>query len=238
MITRPEGKSLNLDDITSKFNIIPVIVKALRVRELDFDVEDFDEYSSIVFLSEIAVDIFLKKYKDINNKKIFCIGSKTALKVKSYGFDVTHFPNKFDSTSLGKSLISMLKGNEKILIIRSKKGSNELYEILSKKFFVKELYVYDLLPPDKSEVEKFERNIDDSIGVIFTSSLSVKYLIENLKEDSLEKLRKKILISIGPKTCKTLKEYGFESIYPKKYTIEECITLLKNLYDISNIRNR
>ena len=228
IITRPEGKELETIKISLKYGFKPVIINAIKIKELDFKINP-ETFSTIVFLSETSAKIFLKKYKKIDDKKIICIGPKTSSFLRSMGFDVYLIPEKYDSISLGKELLKNLRNDEKILIVRSKRGTKDLYEILSKNFYVRELYVYDLLPPDNCEMEKFKKNLPDSIGVIFTSSLSVRNLLERIGEEYVEMLRKKYVISIGPMTYKTLKEYGIDSKYPERYTIDDCLILLKNI---------
>lgn len=225
IITRPEGKDSETISIANKYGFSPIIINAVKIVKLDYEI-DPEDFSVVVFLSETAARFFLKKYK-IENKKIACIGPKTKEFLEKHGYNVNLIPDKFDSKTLGYFLLKNLEPKDRVLVVRSKKGTTDLLKILKEKFYVNEIYVYDLVEPDEEEIRKFERNLKDCIGVIFTSSQSVINIMKYIKKEYEKELRKKIIISIGPTTHRTLLKYNIISIYPENYTLEDCFKLLK-----------
>lgn len=68
--------------------------------------------------------------------------------------------------------------------------------------------------------------------VVFTSVNGVHFFISlserlRLKDAILEKLRKAKIISIGPRTCEKLKEYGLKAEVPRKYCSDSLLEELK-----------
>ncbi|MEG2353005.1 MAG: uroporphyrinogen-III C-methyltransferase [Clostridium sp.] len=203
--------------------------------ELEEDINNLENYNYIAFTSENGVNIFIKKLYSMNydfrklaGSKIIAIGSATAAKLRDNGLIADIVPSKYIGEALVRELAPMLNKKDRILIPRAKDAREFIVTELSKHCEVKEVKIYETIKGNGNREELLELLEEGRLHYItFTSSSTVKNLVEIIGEENLNNLNKVKIISIGPITSKTIEDYGL-NIYKeaKEYTINGMIDLL------------
>jgi uroporphyrinogen III methyltransferase/synthase len=178
----------------------------------NFKIPDLNTYDVFVFTSRNGVKLFCAKYPLPLDKQYFAIGSTTQKELEQEGVSAA-CPEKYTSTALGELLQQHLAPGSKILLVRSVNASSDLRKMLEKRFFVKEIAAYEVVP---QSVKKEEL---EGIDAIFITAGSVARALEpnlsHLKQTGT------ILVSIGPMTSKIIAEIGIEpDLEARTHTIE------------------
>lgn len=187
-------------------------------NEVDDIIRNMKAFDWVIFTSVNGVESFFNRLKTLKldariffNKKIAAIGEATAESLQGFGIIADLVPEKFTSEALADEFRKLNVRGDRILLARTDIAPATLREELEKMgALVRELTVYRTVSVRekgrKKELEKWvrERKID---FITFTSSSTVRNFFESLPA----KLRKQVkakLISIGPVTTQTLKEFG------------------------------
>ncbi|MBU5437904.1 uroporphyrinogen-III C-methyltransferase [Tissierella sp. MSJ-40] len=204
-------------------------------KKLDESIINIDRYSHIVFTSVNGVEIFFKRFfelekdiRSISGIKISAVGPKTAAVIKKYGINADLVPKEFVGEGLVEELKKVLSKEDRILIPRAEIARKELVDELSKVCLVDEVKIYRTSKSIESRNEIINSLKDlESYYLIFTSSSTFINFIEILDQDTRWVLDKGKVISIGPITTKTIEEKGY-SIYKQSeiYTIDGILELL------------
>lgn len=235
IVTRARTQSSRLLDIINDLGGNAIEVPAIKIKEvenngLDKAIENIKDYTTLVFTSENAVDIFFNKLFSLNkdirslsNLKIACIGNATAKAVKEKGIIADLVPEKFVAESLLELLKKNLTKEDKVLIPRAKEAREILVEGLKEVCFVDEIKIYETLKEDSNKEDIFDiLEKDNELFITFTSSSTVKNFVEIIGKENLALLKEKAkLVSIGPVTSKTIESFGL-TVYKeaKEYTID------------------
>lgn len=206
-------------------------------NELDDAINNIEAYKYIIFTSENGVNIFFNRLKEhkcdsrkLYNSKIVAIGKGTAEALENRGVVADIIPERFVGESVVEELRPLLSEDDKILVPRAKEARRLIVDELSKICNVQEIHVYETVHGQGSQEELVEFLDHASEAYItFTSSSTVKNFMSILPENKDEILRKLKIISIGPITSKTIKEYGLE-IYKEaeEYTIDGVLCSIIN----------
>lgn len=235
IVTRARTQSSRLLDIINDLGGNAIEVPAIKIKEvenngLDKAIENIKDYTTLVFTSENAVDIFFNKLFSLNkdirslsNLKIACIGNATAKAVKEKGIIADFVPEKFVAESLLELLKENLTKEDKVLIPRAKEARELLVDRLKEICFVDEVKIYETLKEDSNKEDIFDiLKKDNELFITFTSSSTVKNFVEIIGKENLALLKGKAkLVSIGPVTSKTIEGFGL-TVYKeaKEYTID------------------
>lgn len=251
VITRPKDRSQAAVDIVNQLGGIAQVIPTLELKivcskELHHLFERLNELDWLIFTSPTAVKSVFKFCPDIKEKlnlncKIGVIGPKTAQCVKSYGLNTDLVPDDYTAEGLIKEFEKYDLKGKLIGIPRTMSARKVLPNELIKKgaeVIVAKAYESDS-PKDKTKIKMLIKEIKnyEINAITFTSPLTVHNLITELEESDkrevIEKLKsdKIYIASIGPITYNTLKEYGIESLFPKKYTVKD---MLENLFNEMN----
>lgn len=178
LVTRPAARSgalaRRLRMLGAQVLEVPAIRTQLREQECRKELLEalaaIGEYQYLVFTSPAGVDYFfellLKWNKDIRcigSIRLAVIGSATGDALKKRGLMPELMPEQYNGEALGKLLNSSLKDGEKVLILRSAKGSPQLVTEIQRdrKVQVKDIAIYDTVPsvlPDAQAVAGEEKN--------------------------------------------------------------------------------
>ena len=188
-----------------------------------FKIPNLNTYDVFVFTSRNGVKLFCAKYSLPLDKQYFAIGSTTQKELEQEGVSAA-CPEKYTSIALGELLQQHLAPSSKILLVRSANASSDLRKMLEKRFFVKEIAVYEVVP---QSVKKEEL---EGIDAIFITAGSVARALEpNL---SYLKQIGTILVSIGPMTSKIMAEIGIEpDLEARTHTIEGMVRALIDYFN-------
>lgn len=187
----------------------------IQILPLQFEIKQLPK--NVIFTSKNAVKAVLAhKIADrVREKRIFCVGEKTADFLKETGFEVAEIANY--GADLGK-LLGEKYSREAFIFFCGKKRNPDLSETLkSHAVELTEVEVYDTLPAPK----KYDRSFD---GVLFFSPSAVKsFCAEN-------ELSESIAFCIGRTTASEAEKYTDRIVIANKPSIENVIVqVVKNL---------
>ncbi len=186
------------------FRLVNIPVTKI-VEEPEFKIEEFIKFDPevCVFTSSTGVKSYLDHFgkKVLEGRGIIAIGDHTAEPLINAGFNPL-LPDTFDSYGIQK-IISNRFTKEKIALIRSNKGSNELLDFLSSgNYNFKEFVVYTVerLQPDLSMLLS-----PDCKGVLITSSFEASIVLDFLSSTNGKTPE---LFAIGKTTADFLLKMG------------------------------
>lgn len=209
-ITRAKNQSASLKEKLLNMGAEVTEINSIKIKDTSDNLlgylKKLRDYDYIIFTSVNAVEIFfnylLKTKYDIRKLKasIAVIGKGTKKALEKRGI-IPEFEAK-ESTQEGllKTLKGKLRKSDKVLIPGSYKSRPYMHEqLLKMNVDVDKVNIYDTVCGNMLN----PRAIDQADVVFYTSPSTVQNMIKLV---GVEKLRKKISISIGPQTEKALKE--------------------------------
>lgn len=220
IVTRPKNQNRGLIDIIGEYGgeaiEIPVmeIVEDGNQEEIEQVIKNLDTYNYLIFSSINGVKIFFKHLfslgydcRILGNITIVAIGNVTAKSLLEYGLKADIVPESYVSESLIAELKSMLKSEDKVLLIGATDSRMFLQEEISKICSSRILSIYKKIK-NKHVREKLinilgQERID---YLIFTSPSTVRYFLELLESESYGSLEDIKIISIGPTTSDYLRK--------------------------------
>ena len=241
IVTRARKQSSSmvrkLNDMGAKIFEVPAIkIEEINNSLLLEEIKNINNYSYVIFTSVNGVQIFFREFnkvydsRNLFGKKIVAIGTATAEALKKWGIRADIVPEQFVGEGIVEILKEELSHDDNILIPRSFDARSYLVDSLSKFCKVKELKIYKT---EKEEIENIleikELLINEKIDFItFTSSSTVKNFFEMFKDIEISKIDKLKIVSIGPITTNTIKQYDCvpwreASIYSVDGVINEII---------------
>ncbi len=184
--------------------------------------KDFD---AVIVTSRTSARILIEH--EFKHDYVIAIGKKTAEILRSAGIN-PKIPSKFDSTTLYEEFKDELMG-KRVAIVRSDRGDPVLLKLPD----VEEIVLYRIEFERGEEQKKLIDSMDFDI-IVFSSSMMVKSFFELAKEmdkfdEVLERLKRKIVVAIGPPTKKTLESYGIQALMPDEYSFDGVVKLLKTV---------
>jgi uroporphyrinogen-III synthase len=196
----PSQKNLLLNANLSLTEYNAIQTKALKLPESISE----EKYEHVIITSQTTVD-FIKEFKI---GSCYCVGEKTALRLKSFGFEVKFIAE--NGIELAQHLIANYS-KYTFTYFGSLKRRPELSELLNKaKVNLKEVFTYDTIETPKS----FRRAFD---AVLCFSPSGVKSFFEG-NPDSKAKV-----ICIGTTTAKQAKLHTDLVFISKKTSVESVI---------------
>jgi uroporphyrinogen III methyltransferase/synthase len=199
-----------------------------------------NQYHWLIFTSVKGVELFFDSLAELNkdaraiaSAKIAAIGSKTAEKLSQFGIKADFVPTVFTTSQLGKELIGFtnLQG-KKILLLRSKLASDELYEILAAAGAeVENVAIYEILTI-KSECNQLAEKIANGRihWLTFASPSAAKGFFEQIDAE-LVNLSSAKVASIGPVTTEQLQNLGVKvELTATEHTLDGLLADIEKMY--------
>jgi len=223
-VTRSRLQNSTLVEKISDLGGNPIEIPTIKIEKIEdnFDLEkeikDIQKYTYIAFTSKNSVDIFFDKLEEMNldsralaGLKVCSIGSATSDSLNKRGIKTDICPKKFVAEYLFEELKEDLTSEDNVLIPRSENARDYLVENISKLCPVKEVHIYrTVIDSDKKDEVIDVLNSEDLDYITFTSSSTIKNLVEIIGEDKLSLLKRIKVVSIGPITSKTARDFGIE----------------------------
>ncbi len=246
LVTRPKEQALEFASMLENEGSTPILLPSTEIypvedsEEVSKALEEIENYDWIMFTSVNGVRYFLKAHfellknmKDKKKFKIAAVGEKTALEIKSQGFEVDFTPSTATGHQLAEEMGKVKDFN--ILIPRGDKGKKDIRTGLEQQGArVHDLRVYEnqTLELPRDDVREV---LEDEMDVLtFTSPFAVKVFEQRVK-DSGQYPKNALISCIGPVTKKTLADHGYEvDILPGQHSLEGMIEAMKNHFDSSN----
>lgn len=246
VVTRSkEQKSALSDQISAlggKVLSLPMIEikKCEDTTLLDQAIHNLAAYTYLIFTSLNTVQLFFEALKEhhydtrcLAHLKIAVLGKSTAEALAAYGIQADLMPLKADSESLAQLLAKQVTFKDKVLLPQSLCAREVLTKQLSLICKVDVIPLYQPVAPCLTQVMEqreqfFEALSQDAIDYItFTSSSTVSHFVSCIGKENLDQLNKVKLVSIGPITSKTLKNYGLtlykEAEEPTIQSLVKCL---------------
>ncbi|MEG1255689.1 uroporphyrinogen-III C-methyltransferase [Clostridium sp.] len=213
-ITRSKSQSkeiynelTNLGASVTEINSIDIKAEPENIKFVE---DKLGEYKYILLTSINGVNmLFNSLYTnkiDIRKLKgdFISIGDATTKALKEKGIIPLLTADEFTGEGLFKAVQPLISDGDKILIPRSKKGRKYLVDELKNiGAEVDDVAVYDTVVGENANLKSF----DNCDTVIFTSPTTVENMITLV---GIDKVKEKLIISIGPITSKTLNTHGLE----------------------------
>ncbi len=195
---------------------------------------ELPSYTWIAFTSANGVRIFLKAlldsgrdYRSLGHVKLAAVGRGTDRELRVHGLRADYIPEQYCTESLAHGLTGQLKPEDKILIPRAVRGSEDLTRILSQAgISYEDVPLYDVksLGLEGRDLAETIKGLD---YLTFASGSGVESFLENLAEGDREVLKETTLTAIGDVTAKALEQAGFPAErIAKEFSISglvECI---------------
>ena len=214
----------------------PVLIPTIRIAPppdpaaLQAAVEAASTYDAIVFTSANAVERFFGALREagrdaraLGAARVASIGPKTAEALGVHGIRPDILPPRAVNESLADALAGALPAASRILLPRARVAREVLPDSLRAAGFAVDVVVaYETLGPSARDADALNAAIPDPSAesargpvepvdsIVFTSSSTVRNLVEALGEGAAERLAPLTLASIGPITSRTLRGYGLE----------------------------
>ncbi len=225
VITRSENQSSTLKEQLEALGAAVIELPLIRTvvhenpKLLEEILDEIGSYDWVFFTSMNGVryffELFFKKFNDIRSIggiKIACVGKATAREVENFRLVVDFIPSTSTGNDLGKELIKEHSLDSlKVLVVKGNLIDDNLNKILEKEgsAIVDDLQVYETqfveIDSKHSSIKKFKKEGAD--GIIFSSASAADSFEKQKSNLKLEKSAKKpLVISMGPKTSKTLKK--------------------------------
>ncbi len=199
-----------------------VDVKEVFSAEMDTAFENIRKYSCIALTSPNGARIFLKKLREkridirmLTGIRFAVIGRGTAGVLENSGIFPEIMPEHFNSQELGKVLAENISDNEKLLIMRSSEGSEELNRQLdSNNVKYDDMNIYEPVYTSGSYT-----NADYAV---FTSSGAVRSFFENGSISAETRV-----VAIGGVTAEELKKHGIsDCLIPRESTVQGIVDMI------------
>ena len=236
LITRARAQASKLSAMLSALGAKCIEMPAIRIvspsdnyQAVDTALAEIRKYEFIIFTSENGVKHFFERLqlknldtRSLANSKIAAIGSATSEELSNYGICADFVPTEFRAEALVELLKDKVKG-KKVLIPRAEDAREVLPQELARYGATVEVVpVYKTSSAIEGKI-----NLDDIDLVTFTSSSTVKNLVNAVGAESLKDTK---TAAIGPITAETLKTLGIKvDIEAEEYTIAGLVgAILKN----------
>lgn len=117
----------------------------------------------LVFTSANGVRAFFREAarREIDLRRLSAcrfavIGSSTACVLKTYGIQADLCPDTYTSEALGQQLLQTVQPGEDVILLRSNRGSQELFRTLAERHTVRDVPLYDLRSDPQTAAEARE----------------------------------------------------------------------------------
>ncbi|RDV83009.1 uroporphyrinogen-III C-methyltransferase [Ammonifex thiophilus] len=203
---------------------------------LDRALDRAGTYDWVVFTSVNGVEHFFRrlreKKKDIRafaKARFVALGPATAEVLREKGLEVADLPEAYRAEELVESLRLWVRPGERVLLPRADLARKLLEEALKALGCEVESVVAYHIRPAQERVALARRLLEagEIDAVTFTSSSTVRFLVEALGEEAGKLLGRVTVASIGPVTSQTARELGIKvDVEAKEYTIPGLVAAL------------
>jgi len=235
LITRAQKQASELTALLEEQGATVLEVPAIEIVLLKESLPDIQralqnipDYAWLLLTSVNSVaildDVLKQMQLDWNifaQLKIGCIGSSTADAVRSHGANVSLVPDRYQAEGLVEALAQRPLSGKKILLPRAA-GSRDVLpnELSAMGAIVDEIHLYRAEAPTSGREKLAQIFSEQTIDFItFTSSSTVHNFVE-MAGDLVTQLKNVRIVSIGPITAATLRQYGLPpAIEAKEFTM-------------------
>ncbi|MBE6472324.1 MAG: uroporphyrinogen-III C-methyltransferase [Coriobacteriaceae bacterium] len=259
VVTRMSGQGGKLSAALAGLGANAICMPTIEIAEpdsyeaLDGAIDIIGGYDWIVFTSANGVERFFARMRhlaagdarSLSSARIAAIGPATAERLESYGIVADVVPDNYRGEGVFEAIRSCesqrkgCAGDEalvgaKVLIPRAQVARDALPALLTESGASVEVApAYKTVLPEEGSCEKIRSLFasGEVSAVTFTSSSTVRNLVEIIGENDLALLEGVDLFSIGPVTSATLAEKGLAaSVEAEEYTIPGLVEAIERFY--------
>lgn len=232
LVTRDTAQGENFCREIEKLGGNSELLSFLRIEDKmhNFNYENLKNYQALLFNSPNGVKFFFEHIPDmrvLGNIKIGAVGAKTKEELEKFKIKPDVMPEKYLTAELAEEILKITEENDRILVITSDISPCDDVE-WSRKYnrkFEKFIgYNTNFNLKSKTDVEKILKDME---YITFLSSSAVKSFVSSLEND-ISCVKRLKVISIGPSTTKTLKNFKI-NIFSEAldYTADGVIDILR-----------
>ena len=232
LVTRDTAQGENFCREIEKLGGNSELLSFLRIEDKmhNFNYENLKNYQALLFNSPNGVKFFFEHIPDmrvLGNIKIGAVGAKTKEELEKFKIKPDVMPEKYLTAELAEEILKITEENDRILVITSDISPCDDVE-WSRKYnrkFEKFIgYNTNFNLKSKTDVEKILKDME---YITFLSSSAVKSFVNSLEND-ISCVKRLKVISIGPSTTKTLKNFKI-NIFSEAldYTADGVIDILR-----------
>ncbi len=236
-ILRPAAQQEESAKLAMDYGFLPICAPAIALakRPLPSDLlQRIEDSDCVAFTSANGVEMALENEavrSGLAEKMIVAIGPKTEQALARRGLK-SEVPEEYSSAGLER----MLQGRcRHILFLRSAQGSLYLSEGLKAAgLYVDDISLYEVVPSKDPRLDDLIRRAEEVDVFAFTSSSTVRNLMERAQELDLEKELKQALedatvAAIGRPTAQELERLRIGvDVMPEKFTFEAMLQALRS----------
>lgn len=249
LVTRPTGQAGSLSERLRDAAAEPIETPTIRIvppedpEPLRRAVATLASYDAVVFTSKNGVDAFWGELRRqggdarrFGGAKVFAIGPKTGEALVSSGIVPDGTPAEFRGEAVAESVLAGLGDarGKRVLLPRALEAREILPETLrAHGALVDVVPAYRTVLPSSESLEHLRKAFDlGEVDVItFTSSSTVRNLVEALGEHAIERIASRTVASIGPITTETAVSLGIRvDVTADEYTIEGLVRALEQYF--------
>lgn len=222
IVTLPEKKQSALAQMLHRLGADVLTYPCIETKAIpNFELR-LDGYHVIIFTSAAGVEIFFETMMQsgmdarcLYDKKIACVGEKTAKKLREYGINCDFVPSVYDGETLANEMVQQkfMTPQDKVLLLRAKNASKQLTEILKKnkiEYCDQPIYSTDYVKQEEIDLKEYDY-------IMFTSGSCVDGFIHNNPNADATKMK---AVCIGKCTAKKAQDAGFCVLVSEKATLE------------------
>lgn len=232
LVTRDTAQGENFCREIEKLGGNSELLSFLRIEDKmqNFNYENLKNYQALLFNSPNGVKFFFEHIPDmrvLGNIKIGAVGAKTKEELEKFKIKPDVMPEKYLTAELAEEILKITEENDRILVITSDISPCDDVEWSRKynrKFEKFTGYNTNFNLKSKTDVEKILKDVE---YITFLSSSAVKSFVSSLEND-ISCVKRLKVISIGPSTTKTLKNFKI-NIFSEAldYTADGVIDILR-----------
>lgn len=209
--------------LKEKTNIQSIFVNEIIFKDFFINLDDF---SNIIFTSKNAIKSCIQNNLNLKNKKIFCIGEKTAEYLKKINLEAFYTGQTAHAKDFKYEILQLLK-YEKCIYFRAKEIISDLDDFLIKNNIdLTSIIAYEnirLKTPLDNNFIPFNKKLKNDDILIFLAPSGVRDFLYHFKFIPTN------IISIGKSTQNELKKNNINSITPNYPSLENCLNLAYSL---------
>lgn len=186
----------------------------------DEALSSIEQYQWLVFTSTNAIQLFFKRYKELQldlrrlaRLKFAAVGKGTNTALLNQGFHGDFVPSAANVTALAEELGELVKqGEDRFFIPRAEQGSEDLIKYFDQhSIHYDDIKIYDVkdmdseLLPDAEQLNRYDY-------LTFASASGVHGLFKGMLQEQRSMLKDRNMVCIGEATRQALEEYGFRNL--------------------------
>lgn len=243
LLPRPLHQAKESARLVRERGATPLLVPALQIGPpadlgpLRMAVAEAFRYDWVIFTSANGVAAFFAEVRALDRDarvfgraRIAVIGEKTAQALQTYGLRADLVATRFVAESLVEDLLAVQPAPSQVLIPRAREARELLPEELrARGIHVDVVPAYVTHPVQGESAARLLSALESEVDVaLFTSSSMVHSVVAALGKDATLLLSRVTIVSIGPVTSETLRQYGLTpQVEAQVYTVDGALDALE-----------